>query len=338
MRRLTDRSVRRITLSVIFAAVLAAGACGGDGTTPVSGETPANESGNGETSTPTAPGELVMPDVTGSQVDDAIETLESVGISDHTVDEQPSLRPSGEVLSQVPSAGSDIRGPVVLTVAASLPPMPDYAGRRVGDARMELEAWGVSVVEEEVLSNERPTGEVVESVPSAGSTIGSEVVLRVSVAPVVGFPGVDVPEVTMGSTGGFDYPSGGAVDIDGELYETSLFVERYGGGASTGDMGYWEYNLGRDWESFESTIGLLDDSDIEQSGRFRIILDGSEIWQQDIDFGQSEDVSINVSNGLRLRLEAVSLGTGPLGLGWGNARLLGIPGEAPTGSQSDDDG
>ncbi len=76
-----------------------------------------------------------MPDVTGSQVDDAIETLESVGISDHTVDEQPSLRPSGEVLSQVPSAGSDIRGPVVLTVAASLPPMPDYAGRRVGDAR-----------------------------------------------------------------------------------------------------------------------------------------------------------------------------------------------------------
>jgi len=339
VRKLADRSVRRIIVGVFVAAVLAAGACGGDDdTTSESDETEAAEASNAQQESPaTAPDELTMPDVVGTQVADAIESLESIGISDHSLDEQPSLRPSGEVLAQVPSAGSGIRGPVVLTVATSLPPMPDYAGQRVGEVRSELEDWGVSVVEEEVLSNERATGEVVESVPPAGATIGSEVVLRVSVAPVVGLPGVDVAEVARDATGRFDFPTDGAVEVNGTLYETSLYVSSRGE-SGTGDLGYWEYNLGRDWETFESVIGLLDDSDIEQSGRFRIILDGSVIWERDIEFGQTEDVSINVSNGLRLRLEAVSLGTGRLGLGWGNARLLGIPGEAPAESQSDDDG
>jgi PASTA domain/NPCBM/NEW2 domain len=335
-----DRSVGRITLSVAFAAVLAAGACGsGDNTTAVSDEDGTIESSDeGQEPTATPPVELVMPDVTGTQVADAIETLESIGISDHSLDEQPSLRPSGEVLAQVPSAGSDVRGQVVLTIATSLPPMPDYAGQRVGDARSELEAWGVSVVEEEILSNERPTGEVVESVPQAGGTIGSEVVLRVSVAPVVGIPSVDVAEVSSQALGQFFTQRQGPVDIDGQLYETSLYLSTESRSGDPGDLGYWEFNLGRDWEFFESAIGLLDDSDIEQAGRFRIILDGSVIWERDIEFGEVEQISINVSNGLRLRLETVSLQSGRIGLGWGNARLLGIPGEAPTGSQSDDDG
>lgn len=341
VRKLADRRARRITVGgVVVAAVLAAGACGGDGDTTLVSDDPARaeSSDEGQESAATAPQELAMPDVVGNQVVDAIETLESTGISDYAVNEQPSLRPSGEVLAQVPTADSLVRGTVILTVAASLPPMPDYAGRRVGDVRSELEGWDVSVVEEEVLSNERPTGEIVESVPPPGGTIGSEVVLRVSVAPVVGIPGVDVPEVTNGTIGQFNLPRDGAVNIDGELYEASLYVSTSRGSARTGDIGFWEYNLGRDWEFFESAIGLLDDSDIEQAGRFRIILDGSVIWERDIEFGQVEEVSINVSNGLRLRLEAVSLGTGSLGLGWGNPRLLGVPGEAPAGRQSDDDG
>jgi hypothetical protein len=339
VRKLADRNARRIIGITAVAAVLAAGACGGgDGTSESDDVVDVESSDEEGDTTPAAAEDLAMPDVVGTQVAAAIETLESIGISDYDLDEQPSLRPSGEILRQVPSAGSDVRGPVILTVATSLPPMPDYAGQRIGDARSELEAWGVAVVEEDVLSNERPTGEVVESIPAAGGTIGTEVVLRVAVAPVVGIPGVDVPEVARDAMGQFYNPSDGAVDIDGELYETSLYVSTLRGSANTGDLGYWEYNLGRDWEFFESTIGLLDDSDIEQVGRFRIILDGSVIWEQDIEFGRAEQISINVSNGLRLRLEAVSIGTGRLGLGWGNARLLGIPGEAPSGSQSSDDG
>ena len=278
-----------------------------------------------------------MPDVTGSQQAVAVETMEAAGITDYRLEEQPSLRPNGEVLGQVPSAGAATLGTVILMVAGPLPPMPDYAGHRVGDARAELEGWGVAVVEEELLSNERPTGEVVDSVPPADGTVGSEVILRVAVAPVVGLPGVDVAEVNRGTQGEFWERPDGPVEIDGELYERSLSVDTARDSANPGHMGYWEYNLGRDWEFFESTIGLLDDSDIEQAGRFRIILDGSVIFEQDVKFGQTENISINVSDGLRIRLEAVSLESGRLGLGWGNARLLGIPGEVPTRQADDDD-
>jgi len=273
-----------------------------------------------------------MPDLVGLQEDQAIELLESAGIDDYDFVELGSLNRPGEVLKQLPSAGSAIRGKVTLTVAVPLPPMPDYTGMRVGDARSELEAWGVSVIEEYELTLDRPSDEVIGTTPSAGDEIGSEVVLQVAVAPVIGSLGAEAPEV---AKDGFDYPREGSIQINGELYEKSVYVS---GWANAGELAYAEYNLGRDWEFFETTVGLLDDSSFEQGGRFRIVLDGSVIWEKDLEFGQAETVSINVSDGLRLRLEAVSLHEGAVGLGWGDAQLLGIPGEAPVGSQSSDDG
>jgi hypothetical protein len=272
-----------------------------------------------------------MPELVGMQEDHAIEILESVRISDPQIEELASLKPPGEVLKQLPSSGSSIRGPVTLTIAVPPPPMPDYTGERVGDARAELEAWGVSVVEESELNHDRPSGEVIGSTPKFGDEIGAEVVLRVAVAPVIGTLEENVPEVAWESFSSRDYDS---IHINGNLYENSVYSS---GWADPGDVAFVEYDLGRDWEILEAAAGLLDDSGSDQGGRFRVILDGSVIWEQDVEFGNTADISINVSDGLRLRLEAVSLEEGFVGLGWGNVRLLGIPGEAPVGDALSND-
>jgi hypothetical protein len=322
---------RRFVIAIIGAMTLTLAACGEED------DPPPPDNGQAGTEDPTDPPDdpdVQMPDLVGFQEDRAIEVLVAEGISDYVTTELASLNPPGEVLKQLPSPGSSIRGQVTLTIAIPLPAMPDYVGTRFGDARSELEGWGVSVIEEKVLNNERPDGEVIASTPAAGDQIGSEVVLQVAVAPVVGRLGVDVEYVEADTRLG--YVDQGPVKIDGELYESSPYAR--GDFASPGDGASWDYDLGRDWESFEAMVGLLDDSSFEQGGRFRIILDGSTIWEQDVEFGQAEPVSINVSGGLRLRLEVVSLSEGSIGLGWGGARLLGIPGQAPVGGQSSDDG
>lgn len=337
VERFADLNGRKFVIGLLGVLAMAVGACGDTGgqgdADPTTTMSASHESAGG--GGPSDPSEAAMPDVVGLQEGDAIELLASEGISDYKIEELSSLDPQGEVLKQLPSPGSSIRGQVILTVAIALPAMPDYVGMRVGDARAELEGWGVTVSEEKVLNNDRPSGEVIASTPSAGEEVGTEVVLQVAVAPVIGIFDTDVAEVERGTDSSFDVEEG-SVEIDGELYESSIYAE---GPSYTlpGDLAYWEYNLGRDWESFEAVVGLLDNSSFEQRGRFRIILDGSEIWKKDLEFGQAEEVSINVSDGLRLRLEVVSLEEGAIGLGWGSARLLGIPGEAPVGGQSTDD-
>ena len=272
--------------------------------------------------------ELAMPDLVGIQQGDAVEMLTAAGIEDYRIEERANPNTPGEVLAQLPSPGSPVRGPVNLIIAVPLPSMPDYVGHRASDARSELESWGVAVYEEYELNTDQRAGEVAGSIPAAGETIGREVVLRTTVAPVIGLPGDDVAVVSMGNKGRFAFPNDDSVEINGEIYEASLYVQG-GSGVRPGDLGFWEYNLDRDWEVFESSVGLLGSAQGDQEGRFRIILDGSVIWEEDVRGGQTAEVSVNVSDGLRLRLEAVSLANGPIGLGWGGTRLVGIPGEAP---------
>lgn len=270
----------------------------------------------------------MMPDVVGLQESRAFELLSEAQVEDIRVEEEPSLEPAGLVLDQLPSADTEVRGPVTLTVAVPLPVMPDYEGVRVGDARTELSGWGVAVVEEPVLSSDRPDGEVLTTTPVTGEVIGSEVVLRFAVSPVVGVPGVDIELIESGYEG-LDHPESGPIEVNGTLYEDSLYSFRASDGVDPGDRAYWEYNLGRDWEAFQATIGLSDESEFEQAGRFRVSLDGAVIWEQDVQFGQALPVDLNVSGGLRLGLEVVSLGEGRIGLVWGSAKMLGIPGVAP---------
>lgn len=269
--------------------------------------------------------EVLMPNVVGMGEDAAIEKLDSLGAARPTIDEEPSLDDAGTVVDQNPSPGEDMLGTITLTVGAPLPPMPDYVGKRVGDVRAELEKWGVTVVEEQELSLERAEGEVVGTVPTADEVISSEVRLMVAAAPVIGHLGTHaVPEVESDVRTNYE-----PVNISGELYEQGIYVYSSDYDDPGEVAGWMAFDLGRDWETFEVTVGIRDDSTSSQAGRFRIKLDDATIWEKDLEFGESEDVSINVSGGLRLRLEIVPLKEGSTYWAWGDPRVLGVPGKVP---------
>ena len=289
--------------------------------------------GPGSTSSETT-SPVVVPDLVEMPESEATAILVSLGINDITYIEQPSLGVEGRVLSQLPEAGSQYQsGPVTITYSIPLPEMPDLVGMRVGEAESLLEEWGVAVRTELQLSNERPDGEVLASVPPPGDRVGSEVQLTVAAAPVTGLLGSDdAPFVDYVSNGrSYSSYSSKPVEVNGELYEKSLIADlsRY---TDPGDTVHWEYNLGRDWNQLESIVGITDDSVFEQRARFRVILDGDVIWEQDdVAFGQTVPVSLDISNGLRLRLEVVALDRGKIGMAWGSPRLLGVEGVAGAG-------
>lgn len=339
MRR--RRGLQYGVVAALFTALAVVSSCSADGPAEGPGGGGTQSTGEPSPDSSTLPmvqaDDVQVPELVGQQESAAVEVLESLGINDYRVEERNSLRPAGEVLDQLPSPGAAVRGSVILTVAVPLPPMPDYAGVRIGDARAELEAWGVAVVEESDLSTERPAGEVLGSLPQAGEQVGAEVVLRVAFPPVIGRLDIDATEVVSQTLSGSAPVRYGSVDIDGDFYENSTYATSSQPRRS--DMAYWEYNLSRDWEYFEAVAGLLDDSSFEQRASFRVVLDGSTIWEKGIDFGESDELSINVSGGLRLRLEVIALGDGPIGVGWGDAKLLGIPGNQTRAdaSSTDDD-
>lgn len=334
----TRRSVLLFTLFSVLAAACGnseapadeVGATSATSTEVTSAEASSETTASSTVETVTTPTtELLMPSLVGLQETEALELLSSVGVNDVRSSTEPSLEPEGSVLSQLPGAGSPAIEPVTLTVAAPLPVMPDYAGTRIGDARTQLEGWGVTLTVDDVLSTEFAQGEIISTTPAAGEDIGSAVSLQVVVAPVTGIPGVDADLVEAGHND-LRRPETGPIEIGGTLFENSLYAFTSSSGVDAGDGAYWEFNIGKDWEFFEATIGLVDESEFEQSGRFRVILDGASIYEEDIQFGQQLPISINISEGLRLRLEVVSLGEGRIGLAWGSAQLLGLPGVAPT--------
>lgn len=267
----------------------------------------------------------LMPSLVGLAVSDADQQLFGLEPSEIRIEEEPSLELAGTVLDQLPAAGIEIRGlPVTLTVAAPLPPMPDLAGTRVGEARTLLSGWGVEVREVEELSTDRPNGEVLRSLPTPGEVIGAEVELVVAAAPVIAnlvdFSYIERSRTDRGTTWG-----DGAIEANGELHDSSIWASSRSGNAAAGDIVNWDYNLGRDWEVLTATLGVGDSSDIETRARFRVILDGNVVDEFDVQFGETVPIEVNVSGALRLRIENLFLTGGRAVHVWGTPQLLGLP-------------
>lgn len=103
----------------------------------------------------------------------------------------------------------------------------------------------------------------------------------------------------------FDVHSG-AKSIAGINYN-SIYAYYWEGifGFQPGDKGYAEYNLGYKYEKLTAVAGMADDqSDASGKGRIKIYGDNVLLYDSsDLALGQKKDISINVSNVLRLKIE-----------------------------------
>jgi eukaryotic-like serine/threonine-protein kinase len=142
--------------------------------------------------------ELVpVPDVIGSQIDDARRLLSGEGF---TVREEPIPSediPVGEVVDQNPSPNEEVpRGSEIVLQVSSGPeerPVPDVAGRTVADASNILGQNGFTVAQQSEPSTEVEEGLVIRTDPPANTPLprDSTVTLIVSSGP----PEVEVPLV-----------------------------------------------------------------------------------------------------------------------------------------------
>lgn len=333
-----ERPTLRVLAGVALALSAVLTSCSSDdGAEQRPASTAAGASVSGAAASATgATGPATAPDLVGKQITDARTDLTVLGVRviENPV---PSLRAPGTVTDQIPGAGLPLGSEITLSVATELPPMPNVVGDRQGEAESMFKAWGLAVRVEPEFSLDVVDGEVVSTTPAVGQVIGSEVVLHVGVAPVVARIGPDVEVVGTGDYSGFDQSDDQSVEMNGELYENALLASA--GYADPGEQALWDINLGRDWKVFTAVIGLTDDSDSEAKGRFRVYLDGKRIAKYDVAFGHQKKVKLDITGGLRLRLETVETkDVGQVGLVFADPTLLGVPGTAPDPAAADTEG
>lgn len=179
-------------LAIVLAALLAIPAAiwlasRGDDEPAAAETTEAPGETTGTTTTPAAPTQPPakgVSDVVGTRLLRARSLLESAGFRVRVAFE-PSNRPEGEVLRQLPRAGMDARADsvVLLTVSGGTQAIavPDVAGLTASEASRELRAAGLQPEIREVRSSE-PAGTVLGQDPAAGTEVEGESVVVVEVA------------------------------------------------------------------------------------------------------------------------------------------------------------
>ena len=111
----------------------------------------------------------------------------------------------------------------------------------------------------------------------------------------------------------------GNVEVNGQNYASSVYLYLNPGPASV------SFNLGRQWRALDATVGVSDDSPENQKVQFQIFADQRLIYNHIFELGQSQHITLNVTNVLRLELVATLASTyaGGTNAVWGNANLTG---------------
>jgi eukaryotic-like serine/threonine-protein kinase len=140
--------------------------------------------------------EKPVTDVVGLQADDAVSRLQDDGFKADISREQDSTQPEGVVVSQNPSAGTDLEEGSTVAIVASAGPglvaVPNTIGIPEADARDRLADAGFRVTVVEVFSDE-PDGTVVAQNPAAGEQLEPDTAVRLNVSK--GARSVTVPSV-----------------------------------------------------------------------------------------------------------------------------------------------
>jgi hypothetical protein len=120
----------------------------------------------------------------------------------------------------------------------------------------------------------------------------------------------------------------GTQEINGEAYSRNV---TFNNPCSTTLDKAADYNLGRHYERFQSTIGPGDRS--TQSYHFEVWLDDSKAYSGTLRHGQSKNLDLSVRNVLKLRVAACSLQDDPSayqsGGVYGDPRVIGKADEVP---------
>ncbi|MDT0331493.1 NPCBM/NEW2 domain-containing protein [Nocardiopsis lambiniae] len=106
----------------------------------------------------------------------------------------------------------------------------------------------------------------------------------------------------------------GTVRVGGDTYTEAVHL----GSCALCSM---EYDLGKDWTTFEATIGLADDSEEGAEVTFRMYADSDPVLSHTLSRGEVEEISIDVAGALYLKLEAERVSSGGIAV-WGDPAVF----------------
>ena len=307
MRRLT----RRLAVALLPAALVLAGCGSSEPTAQPAGPaatttapstiassaatisaSPTSRSGTIATSSSVAVPK-VMPDFTNRTLSDAQAALAQYNVQIKTVN-RISAEPAGTVIDQDPVAGAPFAQLVTLTVATAPATVPDVTGKTFSDAQEQLTKLGFTVKENPTFDQQKADGLVTAQNPPAGTGNAAEVTLDVVRRPVVTYL-ADMETVNQQALYGFNP---GTSKANGKTYSHGLLVTP----ASNGATGTFEYDFSRQYRKLNGELGLDDKSDSAAVGKVEIYGDGRQLFAQDVPFGTTVPVELDVTDVLRIKI------------------------------------
>jgi hypothetical protein len=168
----------------------------------------------------------------------------------------------------------------------------------------------------------KPDGTVLAQAPVSGSA--SRIELTVARSEVVAYLADQAP------VSGSWYGSSQAATISGTTYAHSVATEvcGYNNGSAV------EYNLGRNYQTFNATAGLGDASeDSTAVVLVEVFADGRKVSSQSVTYGQAFPITADMTDVLRMKIQwqptSCNKSSGEAALALGSAKLLGLPGRVP---------
>jgi serine/threonine-protein kinase len=217
---------------------------------------------------------------------------------------------------------------VATTTTSAAPTVaPDLVGKKLSEAQ-DLLGNGVQIETVDSIEQTAAPGTVIGQDPKAGAALAGHIKLTVAQSAVEVYL-ADLRPVNGSSWSNDDQP--GNIAGKGYLHTVSKSV------SSCSDTGAIEYNVSKGYRRFVSTAGMDDNSgDSGLKVEFEVFGDGRKLKSVTLELGKPTPIDIDLSGVLRLRLSwqvanpACNSGVGGDAFDLGEAKLLGLPGEAPT--------
>lgn len=219
--------------------------------------------------------------------------------------------------SASPPASSSASPSATPTPSADATAMPDVVGMSLSQTRSLFP--GVKVETELVYDEEKADNTVIAQDPAAGQPIGGSVKLTVARRPVT----VYLADLESADSDNFSACNS---SVDAVAYPKSMCMDEYWGGES----GTVSWNLSKGYRKLQATVGRSDDtSNTETKVKVEVSLDQRVVWSETVEFGTPVQMDIDVTDALRLKIEATALNEERSSLVLGDIRVLGLPGEVP---------
>ncbi|HEX4726129.1 MAG TPA: protein kinase [Pseudonocardiaceae bacterium] len=234
-------------------------------------------------------------------------------------------RSGGGIVQQTEQTQPAQTAVATTTVVPPMTVVPDLVGKTLAQAQDEVPS-SVTLNPVDTINQTAADGTVIDQDPKPGQPINGAIQLTIARAPVTVY--LDSLDPATG-----DWSGGDNAEVGGQQL-THALITYLGDCESPHDV---EYNVSKGYRQFVATAGI-DDSSPDSSAKVQVQVfgDGRQLQNTTMNFGTANPISVDLSGVLRLRVEWQDISNTTNGcddtdkLVFGEARLLGLPGEVPT--------